>query len=140
MALHQPQHRTPEAERELLLAARTGDERRRAELVTAFMPLIATVAQRYRSAHAVERKELMLWVATIGISRAWRDNAKARSSPVGSVSPTVANAWYSSATNSRSRHGRPGCAAIFGMRWSTARWKSSFSITPRIRARWRRSG
>jgi RNA polymerase sigma factor (sigma-70 family) len=69
MALHQPQHRTPEAERELLLAARTGDERRRAELVTAFMPLIATVAQRYRSAHAVERKELMQ-EGVVGLLRA----------------------------------------------------------------------
>ena len=27
-----------------------------------------------------------------------------------------------------------GLAAIFGMRWSTARWKSSLSITPRPRA------
>ena len=27
-----------------------------------------------------------------------------------------------------------GLAAIFGMRWRTARWKSSFSITPRPRA------
>ena len=30
---------------------------------------------------------------------------------------------------------RSGCAAILGMRWRTARWKSSFSITPRARAR-----
>ena len=46
----------------------------------------------------------MLCVATIGISRACRDSANVRSSPVGSVSPTVAKAWYSSQTNSRSRH------------------------------------
>ena len=62
-----------------------------------------------------------LWVATMGIRRACRDSAKARSSPVGSVSPTVANAWYSSATNSRSRHGPCGLAAILGMRCRTAR-------------------
>ena len=58
-----------------------------------------------------DRSELMLWVATIGIRRAWRDSAKVRSSPVGSVSPTVAKAWYSSQTNSRSRHTRSGCGA-----------------------------
>ena len=82
-----------------------------------------------------DRSELMLCVATIGISRACRDRANVRSSPVGSVSPTVANAWYSSQTNSRSRQTRSGCALICGMRCSTARWKSSFSITPRMRAR-----
>ncbi len=53
---------------------------------------------------SADRSELMLCVATIGISRAWRDSANVRSSPVGSVSPTVAKAWYSSQTNSRSRH------------------------------------
>ena len=50
-----------------------------------------------------ERSELMLCVATIGISRAWRDSANVRSSPVGSVSPTVAKAWYSSQMKTRSR-------------------------------------
>ena len=84
---------------------------------------------------SADRNDEMLCVATIGIRRAWRDRAKARSSPVGSVSPTVAKAWYSSATKSRSRHGRCGSAAIFGMRCRTARWKSSFSMTPRPRAR-----
>ena len=68
----------------------------------------------------------MLCVATMGINRAWRESANVRSSPVGSVSPTVANAWYSSQTKSRSRQIRCGCAVICGMRWSTARWKSSF--------------
>ena len=53
---------------------------------------------------SADRSELMLCVATIGISRACRDSANVRSSPVGSVSPTVAKAWYSSQTNSRSRH------------------------------------
>ena len=52
---------------------------------------------------SAERSELMLCVATIGISRACRDSANVRSSPVGSVSPTVAKAWYSSQTKSRSR-------------------------------------
>jgi hypothetical protein len=52
---------------------------------------------------SAERSELTLCVATIGMSFAWRDIANARSSPVGSVSPTVAKAWYSSATNSTSR-------------------------------------
>ncbi len=41
---------------------------------------------------SADRSELMLCVATMGISRACRDSANARSSPVGSVSPTVANA------------------------------------------------
>ena len=59
---------------------------------------------------SADRSELMLCVATIGISRACRDSANVRSSPVGSVSPTVANAWYSSQTNSRSRHTRVGIA------------------------------
>jgi RNA polymerase primary sigma factor len=62
-------HRSPAEERELLLAARAGDECRRDELVEAFMPLIATVAQRYRSAHAVERKELMQ-EGVVGLLRA----------------------------------------------------------------------
>jgi hypothetical protein len=41
----------------------------------------------------------------------------------------------SSRTNSGSRQVRVGLAVICGMRWSIARWKSSFSMTPRIRAR-----
>ena len=56
----------------------------------------------------------MLWVATIGIRRAWRDSANVRSSPVGSVSPTVAKAWYSSQTNRRSRQIRSGCGGDLG--------------------------
>ena len=63
----------------------------------------------------------MLCVATMGISRACRDSANVRSSPVGSVSPTVAKAWYSSQTKIRSRQTRSGWALIFGIRCSTAR-------------------
>ena len=44
----------------------------------------------------VERSELMLWVATMGMHLGWRERAKNFSSPVGSFSPTVAKCWYSS--------------------------------------------
>src|SRR3989442_1136550 len=88
----------------------------RRQRIDAFVRKHWSSVRQLSSPGKAERKELMLWVATIGISRAWRDRAKARSSPVGSVSPTVANAWYSSATNTRSRHGRAGSAAILGMR------------------------
>ena len=44
----------------------------------------------------VERSELMLWVATIGMHLGWRERAKNFSSPLGSFSPTVAKCWYSS--------------------------------------------
>ncbi len=46
-------------ERRLVLAAKAGDEQRRAELVEAFMPLIASVARAYRNSPSVDRRELM---------------------------------------------------------------------------------
>ena len=61
-----------------------------------------------------DRSELMLCVATIGMRRAWRLSAKVRSSPDGSVSPVVAKLWYSSHTNSRSRHGLSGRGGDLG--------------------------
>jgi RNA polymerase primary sigma factor len=50
---------TDAEERRLVLAAKEGDEARRAELVEAFMPLIASVARAYRRSPSVERRELM---------------------------------------------------------------------------------
>jgi RNA polymerase primary sigma factor len=50
---------TDEEERRLVLAAKQGDEPRRAELVDAFMPLIASVARAYRGSPSIERRELM---------------------------------------------------------------------------------
>jgi RNA polymerase sigma factor (sigma-70 family) len=50
---------TDAEERRLVLAAKEGDEARRAELVKAFMPLIASVARAYRGSPSVERRELM---------------------------------------------------------------------------------
>jgi RNA polymerase primary sigma factor len=46
-------------ERELVLAAESGDADARDRLVEAFMPLIASVARIYRSSRAVDRGELM---------------------------------------------------------------------------------
>src|SRR3984893_17462261 len=53
-------------------------------------------------------RELMLWVATIGIHFGWRERLKNFSSPVGSLSPTVAKCWYSSHINRTSRKWRSG--------------------------------
>jgi RNA polymerase sigma factor (sigma-70 family) len=66
----QPQipHRTPAQERELLLAAQR-DPDRRAEVVDAYMPLIGSVAHRYRGAKAVDRRELMQ-EGVVGLLRA----------------------------------------------------------------------
>jgi RNA polymerase primary sigma factor len=66
----QPQipHRTPAQERELLLAAQR-DPVRRAEVVDAYMPLIGSVAHRYRGAKAVDRRELMQ-EGVVGLLRA----------------------------------------------------------------------
>jgi RNA polymerase sigma factor (sigma-70 family) len=56
-------------ERELLLAARHHDAECRTELVQSFMPLIGSVAHRYRSARAVDRTELMQ-EGVVGLLRA----------------------------------------------------------------------
>ena len=49
------------------------------------------------------RSEATDWVATIGITRLCLVRAKLFSSPAGSSSPTVANCWYSSQTNTAGR-------------------------------------
>jgi hypothetical protein len=51
---------------------------------------------RQLSPGSAERSELMLWVAMIGMHFGWRERLKNFSSPVGSLSPTVAKCWYSS--------------------------------------------
>ena len=78
----------------------------------------------------VERSELMLWVATMGMHLGWRERAKNFSSPVGSFSPTVAKCWYSSQMKKTCRKYCSGFVSMFGMRFRTARWKSSFIMTP----------
>ena len=69
----------------------------------------------------VERSELTLCVAPIGMQRAGRESAKNFSSPEGSFSPTGANAWYSSHMKRTCRQVRPGSRSIRGIRLSTAR-------------------
>ena len=53
------QRLTPALERELVLAAKAGDNDARDELIGAFQPLIATTARIYRNSAAVDRSELM---------------------------------------------------------------------------------
>jgi RNA polymerase primary sigma factor len=50
---------TPALERELVVAAKAGDDAARDELIAAFQPLIASVARIYRGSAAVDRRELM---------------------------------------------------------------------------------
>ena len=64
---------------------------------------------RHDSPGSVDRSELMLCVATIGMHRAWRASEKNFSSPDGSFSPVVANAWYSSQTK---QHRAPRCVPV----------------------------
>jgi RNA polymerase primary sigma factor len=68
------------AERELLLAARDHDAPRRTELVEAFMPLIGSVAHRYRGARSVDRTELMQ-EGVVGLLRAVDRYDPARETP-----------------------------------------------------------
>jgi len=56
-------------ERELLVAARSGRERERAEFVNAYLPNIAAVARDYRDVRAVNREELMQ-AGVLGLLRA----------------------------------------------------------------------
>src|SRR4051812_25718436 len=61
MTVISPEHHQRDslrAEREMLVAARPHDAPRRDEVVDAFMPLIGSVAHRYRGARAVDRSEL----------------------------------------------------------------------------------
>jgi RNA polymerase sigma factor (sigma-70 family) len=60
---------TPSQERELILAAKDGDQRAKAALVEAFMPLIGSVAQLYRETVRIERIEL-LQEGVVGLLRA----------------------------------------------------------------------
>src|ERR1041385_6613994 len=77
-----------------------------------------------------ERSELMLWVATMGMHLACLERLKNFSSPVGSLSPTVAKCWYSSQRKRTWRKRRSFSDSICGIRFNTARSKSSFIITP----------
>jgi RNA polymerase sigma factor (sigma-70 family) len=59
----------PERERELVTRAQTGDARAKAELVDAFMPLIATTARTYRATDTIQRTEL-IQEGVVGLLRA----------------------------------------------------------------------
>lgn len=58
----------PDAERDLVLRAKDGDADAKAQLVEAFMPLVASVARTYRSGH-IRRLEL-LQEGVVGLLRA----------------------------------------------------------------------
>lgn len=60
---------TREEERRLVIAAGSGDEEAREQLVRAFMPSIAGVARNYRRSVAIERSEL-LQEGVVGLLRA----------------------------------------------------------------------
>jgi RNA polymerase sigma factor (sigma-70 family) len=49
----------PERERRLVLAAKAGNASAREEFVEAFLPLIGSVARRYRNSGGIDRSELM---------------------------------------------------------------------------------
>jgi RNA polymerase sigma factor (sigma-70 family) len=70
----------PKHERRLLAAAQEGDPRARAELVDAFMPLIASVARQYRGVSGVERQEL-LHEGVVGLLRAVERYDASRGTP-----------------------------------------------------------
>jgi RNA polymerase primary sigma factor len=70
---------TPPVERRLVEAARSGDAAARARLVDAFMPLIDSLARRYRNAH-VQRIEL-LQEGVVGLLRALEGFDPARGTP-----------------------------------------------------------
>ena len=72
---------------------------------------------RQVSPGSVDLSELMLWVATIGMHLGWRERLKNFSSPVGSLSPTVAKCWYSSQRKRTWRKYCSGWASISGMRF-----------------------
>jgi RNA polymerase sigma factor (sigma-70 family) len=69
-----------ELERRLLAAARAGDTRARAELVDAFLPLIASVARVYRSSPSLDRLEL-LQEGVVGLLRAMERYDPERGTP-----------------------------------------------------------
>jgi RNA polymerase sigma factor (sigma-70 family) len=67
-------------ERELIAGARAGDQRARARLVEAFLPLIASVARLYRESPRIERVELMQ-EGVVGLLRALQRFDPARGVP-----------------------------------------------------------
>jgi RNA polymerase sigma factor (sigma-70 family) len=69
IAAEHHQQASLQAEREMLVAARPHDAPGRDEVVHAFMPLIGSVAHRYRGARAVDRTELMQ-EGVVGLLRA----------------------------------------------------------------------
>ena len=60
-------------------------------------------ARQDSPAPSAERSDESDCVARSGMHLLWRVSANAFSSPLGSLSPTVANCWYSSTTNSTGR-------------------------------------
>jgi RNA polymerase sigma factor (sigma-70 family) len=78
-ALHRRARRSQREERQLVMAAKNGDASARARLVEAFMPLIATAARTYRSAH-VQHLEL-LQEGIVGLLRALERYDPARGVP-----------------------------------------------------------
>jgi RNA polymerase sigma factor (sigma-70 family) len=67
-------------ERELIAAAQAGDREARAELIEAFLPLVASVARIYRSSPRIERVEL-LQEGVLGLLRALERYEPARGVP-----------------------------------------------------------
>src|SRR6185295_20224757 len=63
------QRLSPERERTLVAAAANGDQAARDQAVEAYMPLIGSVAHRYRGARAVNHSELMQ-EGVVGLLRA----------------------------------------------------------------------
>ena len=94
--------------------------------------LVRNVCSKVRQIRRAARtaSELMLCVATIGMHFGWRERLKNFSSPVGSLSPTVAKWWYSSQRKELDGNSCSGFASITGTRFSTAVSKSSFIMTP----------
>ena len=80
---------------------------------------------------SADRSELMLCVATIGMqARLARQREGALvAGRVGFADGREGVVLVADEQRGRARSAS-GCAVIFGMRWRTARWKSSFSITP----------
>src|SRR6267378_1461291 len=67
---------------------------------------------RQLSPGSADRSELTLCVAMMGTHLGWRDRLKNFSSPVGSLSPTVAKCWYSSQRKRTCRKYCSGCDSI----------------------------
>jgi len=70
----------PVGERELVLAAQSGDRAARDALMEMFMPLVASVARRYRGTPTLNRDEQIVQSAMPGMVREL--NLELNSSPV----------------------------------------------------------